>query len=189
MPTVFTHTVVPLALGIGIGREIISRRLLIAGAILSIIPDLDVLAFRFGIPYSSDFGHRGFSHSLVFAGLCALLVVLVLREFRKRWGLSFAFLFVAMASHGILDTLTNGGLGIELFWPFSKERFFAPVQVITVSPLGVSRVWSHRGFAVLVSEFLWIWLPCAAVGTGLIYYRHRIRNRKVANVPLVDRRS
>ncbi len=41
-------------------RSMISPRLLIAGMVASIAPDLDVAAFRFGIAYSHEFGHRGF---------------------------------------------------------------------------------------------------------------------------------
>ena len=59
MPTILTHTAVPLALGLGLGKEIVPRRVLWAGVALSILPDLDVLAFRFGIPYAAPFGHRG----------------------------------------------------------------------------------------------------------------------------------
>lgn len=189
MPTILTHPAVPLALGVGLGRRVISRRLLIAGVCLSAVPDLDVLAFRLGIPYSAEFGHRGFSHSLLFAGLCALLVAWALRKYREQPGRSFAFLFAAMVSHGILDAFTNGGLGVEFFWPFSAERYFAPVRVIAVSPLGVSRIWSHHGLSVLVSELLWVWLPCTVVCAGFVHYRYRTQNQKAANAPLADSQS
>lgn len=55
--------------------------------------------------------------------------------------------------------ITNGGLGVAFFWPFSAERFFAPIQVIQVSPIGISRFLSARGLAVVWSEFAWVWLP------------------------------
>lgn len=73
MPTILTHTAVPLALGLGAGRATISRRLLLAGMATAILPDLDVVAFRVGIPYAAAMGHRGFSHSLLLAfGLAAI---------------------------------------------------------------------------------------------------------------------
>ncbi len=31
------------------------------------LPDADVLSFNFGVAYGNVFGHRGFTHSLVFA--------------------------------------------------------------------------------------------------------------------------
>lgn len=174
MPTVLSHPAVPLAIGLGLGSDIISRRLLWAGVAGSILPDLDVIAFRFGIPYSAEFGHRGFSHSLLFAALFAVTLTCAVRMFRAHWVRSFLFLLVATASHGLLDSLTNGGLGIAFFWPWSAERFFAPVQVIEVSPLGISRFLSQRGIAVLASELLWLWLPCIAFGLALAACRRII---------------
>ena len=67
MPTVFSHAAVPLALGLGLGREAVPPRLLVAGVLVSALPDLDVVTFSWGVPYTSSFGHRGFSHSLLFA--------------------------------------------------------------------------------------------------------------------------
>ncbi len=162
MPTVFTHPAVPLALACGLGRHAVSARLLAAGVVASVVPDLDVAAFRFGIPYAAEWGHRGFSHSLFFALLVAAVgaaAAPVLKSSAKR---AFWFLLVATASHGLLDTLTNGGLGIALLWPLSNERFFAPRQPIEVSPLSLSRFLSDRGLEVLLSEILWVWLPLMA---------------------------
>jgi len=174
MPTLFTHPAVPLALGLGLGARIVSRRLLLAGVALSILPDLDVLAFQFAIPYAAGFGHRGFSHSFIFAALVALLGALLLRRYPERFVPSLLFLLVAAASHGVLDALTNGGHGIAFFWPFSLERYFAPVQLIEVSPLSAGRFFSPRGITVLVSEFLWVWLPCIGLYTALAAYRYLV---------------
>jgi inner membrane protein len=165
MPTILTHPAVPLALAVGLGNNVISRRLAIAGVVGSVLPDLDVLAFRFGIPYAAEFGHRGFSHSFLFALAVALAGACLFRLLRSTFLRSFLFLFVATASHGILDAFTNGGLGIAFLWPWSAERFFAPIQVIQVAPIGLSRFLSPRGAAVLRSEFMWVWLPL--MGTAI----------------------
>ena len=167
MPTVLTHPAVPLAIGLGLGKDVIPPPLLIAGVAVSVMPDLDVLAFRYGISYASDFGHRGFSHSLLFAAALALLGAGAFRYFHTNFGRAFWFLFVAAASHGILDAFTNGGLGIAFLWPLSTERFFAPAQVIQVAPLGISGLLSQRGISVLISEIIWVWIPCIIVGIGL----------------------
>jgi inner membrane protein len=50
MPTLFSHPAVPLALRFGLGREAVSRELLVSGMATSILPDLDVVAFSLGIP-------------------------------------------------------------------------------------------------------------------------------------------
>jgi inner membrane protein len=138
-----------------------------AGVAVSLIPDLDILAFRYGISYASNFGHRGFSHSLLFAAALALLGACAFRYFQASFVRVFVFLFLAAVSHGILDAFTNGGLGIAFLWPFTPERYFAPVQVIQVAPIGISRFLSPRGVTVLISEILWVWIPCITIGISL----------------------
>ena len=161
-------------MALGLGRAVLSKRLLVAGVVASVVPDLDVVAFRLGIPYAAAFGHRGFSHSLLFALIVAVVGASLARPLLSTPKRSFWFLFVAVASHGVLDAFTNGGLGIAFLWPFSGERFFAPFQPIEVAPLGLSRFLSLKGVAVLWSEVLWVWLPfLGAAAVVLASRRHR----------------
>ena len=171
MPTILTHPAIPLALCLGLGKDVIPKPLLAAGVAVSVLPDLDVVAFRFGINYASGFGHRGFSHSLCFAALIALIGAFAFRYYHTGFTRVFGFLFLSMVSHGILDSFTNGGSGIALLWPWSTARFYAPVQVIEVSPLSFSRLLSSRGATVLFSELRWVWTPCIAVGLSLAAVR------------------
>ncbi|MEN8261808.1 MAG: metal-dependent hydrolase, partial [Pseudomonadota bacterium] len=138
-----------------------------AGIAVSVLPDVDVIAFHLGIPYSSEFGHRGFSHSLMFAAMVALAGAAFHRPMSATSSNAFLFLFFSAASHGILDAFTNGGLGIAFLWPFSDERYFAWARVIEVSPIGLSSFLSAQGAAAFISELYWVWLPCA-VGGGLL---------------------
>ncbi|UQA62994.1 metal-dependent hydrolase [Polyangium aurulentum] len=116
---------------------------------LSLLPDADVIAFQLGIPYSAPFGHRGASHSFVAAAAVGLLVGLASkRSKRARTGL---LAFATVASHGLLDTLTDGGLGMALLWPFTNARYFAPWRPIPVAPIGLG-VLSQRGFYVMAVE-------------------------------------
>jgi inner membrane protein len=87
------------------------------------------------------------------------------------------FLFAAIASHGILDAFTNGGLGVALLAPFTAERYFFPVTPIQVSPIGWG-FFSERGLRALISEMLWVWTPSLAVlGASLWFARlRRARN-------------
>ena len=164
MASAFTHAAVGLALGTAFQPEHPPARYWIAGAVCAAIPDIDVLGFRLGIPYDSFFGHRGFTHSLVFAALLAT-VVLIAAFPRGFWPAHRAqlwtYLFVATASHGLLDMLTNGGLGVALFSPFTMERFFFPWHAIEVSPLGLRTFFTSRGLQILRSEAVWIWIPAA----------------------------
>jgi inner membrane protein len=131
------------------------------------LPDLDVVAFSFGIPYEHEFGHRGFSHSFFFAALVALLGASAHQWLYSSFGRAFCFLFLATASHGMLDAFTNGGLGVAFFWPWSGERYFLRSQLIEVSPIGLSHFFSRWGISVILSELRWVWLPCALMGLGL----------------------
>jgi inner membrane protein len=175
LPTILTHPAVPVALTVALGAEKIPGRLLIAGVIASVLPDLDVLAFRLGVAYADGFGHRGFSHSLLFAIVIAIAVTMLIRDQRLIASRIFWFIFVSIASHGLLDAFTNGGLGIAFFWPFIDARYFAPFQPIEVAPLGLSRFLSVRGAAVLWSEMLWVWLPLLSLALVTRSLSPRIR--------------
>ena len=171
MPTILSHAAVPLAIGLGLGAPLISRRLLAFGVLAAILPDLDILAFKFGLAYASSFGHRGASHSLLFALLLGFLALLGAPVLRSSRCAAFVFVSLCAASHPLLDMLTNGGLGVALFWPWSGQRFFAHWQVIEVSPISLRRFFSARGLAVMFSELWWVWLPAGILGGSLFIAR------------------
>ena len=159
MPTVITHPVVPVALAISLGRSLVSGRLLAVGVVASILPDLDMLAFRYGIPYAHDFGHRGASHSLALALLLGVLAAAGFKWLKARPWMAFAFVFISAASHPLLDMITHGGLGVALFWPFSSERLHFPVQVLEAAPFRLEQLMGAPGQRVLLLELYWVWLP------------------------------
>lgn len=134
MPTIVTHAAVPLCLGLGLGSRIIPPRLLLAGVAIAMLPDADVLAFKLGVAYGHVFGHRGFTHSLLFAFALPTLAMLFHRQFRASAATVWSFLLVSLLSHSLLDSLTTGGKGVGWLWPWRDERFFAPWQVIRVAP-------------------------------------------------------
>lgn len=163
MCSVLTHPAVPLALSAFLPRGAASPALLVAGAACSVIPDLDVIGFGFGVSYGDVLGHRGLTHSILFAAaLGALLTLTLFRGARGGDWPVFLFLSLSTLSHALLDMLTNGGLGVALFAPFSNERHFFPRRPIEVSPIGVSSFLSEWGVRVILSELRWVWLPSAA---------------------------
>lgn len=166
MPTVFAHALVPLAVGLGLGRRRIPPRLLVAGALAAMLPDADVVAFKLGIAYADALGHRGASHSFVFALALGAGAALCHRLLRAKAWTAFLFVGLAVLSHPLLDMLTNGGLGVALLWPWSEQRFFAPWQVIEVSPFA-HRFFSARGVEVLWSEARWIGVPALLLMAAL----------------------
>ena len=178
MPSIFTHPVVPIAIGLALGQRIISRRLLAAGAIASVLPDLDVIAFKIGIPYAHDFGHRGATHSIFFAILLGLVALGFSSKLNTSRTVAFLFVSIATASHGLLDMFTTGGLGIALAWPISSERFFFPYQVVQVSPIGIERFFSSVGLSVIASELLWIWMPSVILAATAFGFRQSFGSRR-----------
>ncbi len=174
MTSAVTHAIVPLALAVALGPGRISPRLAIAGAFMAVLPDFDIIGFRFGIEYGDVWGHRGASHSLLVAVICAGLVSLLWREGRSL--AAFLFLAFATASNGLLDALTDGGLGVGLFWPWDSARYFAPATPIRVSPIGLG-FFSERGLITLWSEMRWVWLPCAIMALGGWGLRYAARSR------------
>ncbi len=77
MATVFTHAAAALALGTAFRRPGPPLRFWLAGAACAMAPDLDVIGLSFGIPWGHVLGHRGISHSVVFAAALALVVTAV----------------------------------------------------------------------------------------------------------------
>ncbi len=64
------------------------------------------------------------------------------------------FSVLTIASHPLLDAMTDGGLGVALAWPFSNARFFAPVRFIPVAPIGAALL-SRRGLHVALIELVY----------------------------------
>ncbi len=173
MATIFTHPIVPVAAAYLIGRDKIPTKLLIVAGLASVLPDLDVIGLRFGIPYGDQFGHRGFSHSIFFAAIMGLIATLCSRYLKASKHICFWMVFIGWCSHGVLDAFTDGGRGIAFFWPITAERYFFPWQPIEVSPIGISRFLTPRGLDVLISEFWIVWIPAVT----LIYFGKRMSSK------------
>ncbi|MBR9845429.1 MAG: metal-dependent hydrolase [Algicola sp.] len=137
------------------------KRLTVLAILSAILPDIDVLAFNFGIPYEHMFGHRGFTHSIVFALLWSLVLTLIFSKTKRV--LFISVLVLSTASHGVLDAMTSGGKGVGFFIPFTDERYFFSFRAIKVSPIGVEKFFSDWGMQVLLSELKYIVTPCLIV--------------------------
>ncbi|MGH7773230.1 MAG: metal-dependent hydrolase [Candidatus Binatia bacterium] len=176
MATIPTHAVSGIALASFFLKQTDSRYWWIIGAAAAMVPDLDILAFIFGIPYESPSGHRGITHSLFFAAAFAWLLFVLAGQFSRevppRIGVYF---FAAIASHGFIDAFTDGGLGVGFFIPLSSDRFFFPLRPIPVSPIGIGWFFSHEGWFILKTELLWVWLPSAVTFLTGWLVRNRFR--------------
>ena len=176
MPSAFAHAAPVIALAPAFWTATTPRWLWGVGVLAAMAPDLDVVAFRFGIAYEHPLGHRGLWHSIPFAAAVAGLLTFGLfphpRPDFSRWR-AFTFLFLATASHGVLDAFTNGGLGVALLSPFDDTRFFAPFRPIEVSPLNVRGFFTARGLSIVASELRWVWLPFLCLAAVLLAVRSR----------------
>jgi inner membrane protein len=180
MASVFTHAFFSFALGKIFSSKKQSLSFWLLAVYCSILPDGDVIAFYFDIPYGHPFGHRGFTHSIFFAaGLGILVVLLFFRHvprFSSHWWRYTIFFFLVTLSHGVFDAMTNGGLGIAFFSPFSNERYFFPWRPLEVSPIGglTQFFTTQEGWRVVRSELVWIWLPAMAlVALSRVIKRYR----------------
>lgn len=119
-------------------------------AALSMVPDLDVIGFFIGVEYEDPLGHRGFTHSIVFALICAVLALAFAKPLRLKPLPLAVLIFLVQLQHPLLDMLTNGGLGCALFFP-SNERYFFPITPIPVAPIGLAFL-SKTGLLVMAVE-------------------------------------
>jgi inner membrane protein len=175
----FSHFVVGGALGTLGPRALPAGRMALVLALASALPDLDVVAFRIGIHYGDPMGHRGFSHSLLFAALLAPVLALLCGAHpgrgRGRYLAVCGLAFAAVGSHGALDAFTDAGLGVGFFIPFHDERYFFPWRPIMTSPIGVGAFFSQRGAMILANEAVWIMAPTliGVIGVRAIAARSR----------------
>ena len=120
-------------------------------AALSFLPDADVIGFGLGVRYEDPWGHRGATHSLAFSLALGAAIGALAPRFGYRALRTGVMATLVVASHALLDTLTDGGLGCALFWPFDLTRYFAPWRPLPVSPIGLGYL-SQYGLYVAVVE-------------------------------------
>ena len=149
-----------VAVGLLIGRAYEARtpkeRVVAMGTFgaLALGPDADVLGVALGFDYHGHFGHRGYTHSLLFAATLAVVGFFVARKWGTRPWLTALLTFLAVGSHGFLDAMTYRTRGVPFFWPFTDERFTFPWRHIPPAPVG-SNYLSRRGLEVAAVELVY----------------------------------
>lgn len=143
----------------------VPRRYWVAAALVATIPDLDILFVMLGARYRGMWGHRGITHSLLFAVAAAALAARWVRA-RDRSipaGHLFAVLLLAAASHGFLDSAMESGVGVAFLAPFSAARYTLLWRPIRVPPPSDNPLLNLGGIRVTASEVLWLWMPGVAL--------------------------
>src|SRR5690348_15870795 len=111
MSSAFTHAFVGTLLGKSIKtEEKTPLRFWFALALLRALLESDVIGYHWGVPYESQWGHRGFTHSLLFALIISWITLELLRlkgtRYSTGWWINGVYLFLATPSHGFLDAFT-----------------------------------------------------------------------------------
>ena len=162
MPTPLTHGLVGASLAQVAPRAVPKKRFALLLSTAAVLPDVDLVSFHFGISYSHSLGHRGFSHSLLFAVAVGLIAGLSFGLWHRLDQNAIASVVglstLAVVSHGVLDAATSGGLGVGFLLPFNDSRFFLPFRPIAVSPINPAKFPSAAS-RVLGSEALCVWGP------------------------------
>jgi inner membrane protein len=124
-------------LGAAIGEAMLSKKLgnkgALIGAIVATIPDLDIIFHLFYDSFEMLSIHRGYSHSILFSVLGAMIVSLILKKIKVIEDLKFKklllFSWLCLFTHMLLDTFT--AYGTQLFLPFSNKRLgFDSINVV-----------------------------------------------------------
>ncbi len=179
MPSAFAHAAAGLAIAAVLRPAELPPRFWVAAALCAAIPDVDALGRPFGVlDYEAAFGgHRGITHSLLFAAVFGAAVAWGVGRGthwmgdRARLWLCFA---LATASHGFLDGLTPIGDGVKYLAPFLDERFtFVWHPIDPRAGPGVNA--PLRILYLMGSEIVWVGVPCAALFALSYWVRARRR--------------
>jgi membrane-bound metal-dependent hydrolase YbcI (DUF457 family) len=139
---------------------------LLVGAFLANAADLDFLLV---VALRSRDWHRGFSHSITFALVVALIFALSSGRRHLREAIAYG---LAFASHGVLDYLTTKeGGDLELLWPFSSGRLSFGWRGLSELP---SRLPATEIIKSLALEFI-LFMPLLMLVIGLRRYAGKAR--------------
>ncbi|CAM3619900.1 metal-dependent hydrolase [Parendozoicomonas haliclonae] len=139
------------ALGASVAAVVAGKRcngkVLIAGALLGTLPDLDVL-INYGNDISNTVKHRGFSHSLLVLPPFSLLLAWLIHRFRpvQDWSFTRVFMLIllVLVTHPLLDYFTN--YGTQLLWPF--QGYYALSSIFIIDPLYTLPLLIALGFGI-----------------------------------------
>ncbi|MCM0147417.1 metal-dependent hydrolase [Photobacterium galatheae] len=158
-------SVTQAALGAAVAGMIAGRKaspkVLVAGAMLGTIPDLDVL-IDYGDPVSDMVKHRGFSHSLFVLFPFSFLLTLCWQRWRPTqfgFGQLWCLVAACLMTHPLLDAFT--AYGTQLFWPM-------PVSVAISSIFIIDPLYTLPLLLTLLAALIWRERIASLCRAGLI---------------------
>lgn len=129
------------------GRAAVS---LCAFAGLGLLPDVDAIGILIGHPLRGALGHRGATHSLLFALMAGAIAALTPLGRGRRLA-TFGLATLAVLTHPLLDMLTRGG--VRLLWPFDGTWRWFGWAPYPMAPVGLGLL-TPRGLSLLLLEGL-----------------------------------
>jgi inner membrane protein len=134
-------------------RALPSVSSLLFWSLVSIAADCDFIAFAVGIPYGAPLGHRGATHSLVFAAALTSALALVARARGRSVAHTALTAGIVTLSHPVLDSMTTYGIGCAFLWPFDTTRYLAPWRIVPTVPSFASLL-TFEAFRIGFAELL-----------------------------------
>ncbi len=127
-------SITQIILGAAVGEAVLGKKIgnraMVYGAVAGTIPDFDIVSSYFTDTVSALEIHRGFTHSILFSIIFALLCGWLVSRYEtyknfKGWSWLFFWGFI---THSILDAHTSWGT--QLFWPYDLRIAFKTIFVI-----------------------------------------------------------
>lgn len=180
MPMTTTHALLPVAAALAFAERPVPWKLVLAAAIAAAAPDVDGLFKHFfGIMPTTPYGHRGAAHSLFTAIAAGFVAAFFHKALGVRPLVAGVLVGSAMASHGLLDMMTNSGDPVAYLWPLSSTRLFADWRPIHSSQLNFHNL-PQDILARIAVDVRQVVLPmfAAALGVrGVRLFKHGPRER------------
>ena len=184
MPMTTTHALLPVAIAVAIAKRPVPWRLLIVAAVAAAAPDVDGLfKYVWHQTPSSIYAHRGAAHSLFVALAAGLVAAVFHKQLRVTPLVAGVVISAAMASHGLLDMMTDSGQPVAYLWPASSLRFFADWRPIHSGPVHLSHLLSN-GFARLRSDVVQLIIPMFAIAIAVRVVRSHVPKLWRASSPV-----
>lgn len=176
MPMTTTHALLPLAVAVAVARRPLPWTLIAVTMFASAAPDIDGLFKHFfGVPENSIYAHRGACHSLFVALGCGLLAAAFHKRLAVRPLTAGVLVTIAMASHGILDMMTDSGRPVAYLWPVSSVRLFADWRPIHSGPVDLHHLVGQAS-ARLISDLRQVIIPIFALALAIRAVRTAAHN-------------